>query len=113
MVIYSTDASLEQSTLICYSKDDEIIVLGIDDANIYKLELFESPSDSFINESDLIKLNNSCDTQYEFNEKFDSIERKCDFVNNMFWYYGGINFDSMPERIENNLVERLNELIYE
>jgi hypothetical protein len=113
MVIYSTDASLEQSTLICYIKDDEIIVLGIDDAYIYKLEIFDSPSDSFINESDLIRLNDSCDMQYVFDEKFDSIEKKCKFMCDMFWYFGGVNFDSSPEKIENNLEVRLNELIYE
>jgi hypothetical protein len=107
-IIYQSDADLLQSTIVATKEQIFGIEENEENFKLYHLDYFDKPSLSFINENDLKSLNDSCDTNYQFNEILNEQDR-INFVSDLYWYYGGLNFDSSPLILtEKELVEFFN-----
>jgi len=103
-VIYSTDVSIEDhATMVVFKNGDgdiqAIFIERSDDTEeifVYSVELYDTPSDSWISEDDIKSVNDTCDTDYTFEEELKDI-RKYRFTENLCSYYGANNFDSSPD----------------
>jgi len=103
-VIYSSDVNIEEhATMVVFKNDNDIQAIFIEryaDTNeikVYGVELYNKPSDSWINEDDIKSINNSCDTDYSFKEELKDIKQYL-FTQDLCWYYGANNFDSFPDK---------------
>lgn len=102
-VIYSSDASIEDhASLVVFRNfdgDKEAIWIDRDEATeqvlIYSVELFNKPSDSWVNKEDLEGINSSCDANYSWDQELTE-EEQISFTEDLCWYYGAVNFDSYP-----------------
>ena len=68
-VIYSSDVNIEEhATMVVFKNDNDIQAIFIeryndtDEIKVYYLELYNRPSDSWINKDDIKGINNSSDT---------------------------------------------------
>ena len=102
-VIYSSDVSIEDhANMVVFKNDNDIQAIFIeryndtDEIKVYYLELYDKPSDSWINKDDIKGINNSCDTDYSFEEELKD-NRQYLFTQDLCWYYGANNFDSFPD----------------
>ena len=101
-IYYSDDVNiLDHATNVVFLQDGVKHAINIErDENIeqycvYITELYNKPSDSWINEDDLIYINDSCDSSYDFNAELSEYEQYL-FTSDLCWYYGANNFDSCP-----------------
>jgi len=99
---YSSDTSIEDhANLVVFDNcgiKDAIYIERYEDTGavlVYWVDLFHKPSDSWINEDDIPRINSCCDTKYKFNEELDEFDQYL-FTSDLCSYYGAINFDSYP-----------------
>ena len=91
MVVYQhTEGSAIYNESIFIERDEDSNMI-----RVYGVELFTRVSDSWIDEDGLKSINESCDSNYEFDKEMDRDE-SIQFTSDLCWYYGAINFDSYP-----------------
>lgn len=108
-VVYSTDADIfDQSYAIAYLNNFEIVLIFIEqfvdtkEIHVYRLEIFEKPSDAFVYENDVHDLNSFFDTKYVHDLVFKDFNQALLFSINLAQYYGANNFDSEPLVFKNS-----------
>lgn len=102
-VIYSSDVSIEDHASVVVFRNFDGLLETIfierleptEQVLIYNLELFNKPSDSWVDAEDLKSLNSSCDSDYTIDEVLTE-DRQIRFTEDLCWYYGAVNFDSYP-----------------
>ena len=99
---YSSDVNIEDhANLVVFDNEDgekcAIYIDRLPDETIMvsTVELFDKPADAWVNEYDLIVINESCDTNYKFDKPLNEYEQYL-FTSDLCWYYGAVNFDSNP-----------------
>jgi len=107
-LIYTSDVSIEDhSNFVVFKNSDgdiEAIHIERDDNTetflIYNVELFNKPSDSWINKDDLKSMNESCDTNYEFDTELNDFDKYL-FSSDLCWYFGANNLDNYSLQFNN------------
>ena len=96
-VIYSTDADLLQSSFIAFN-DNSALAISIDEESdtvyVHSFDLLEK-SDLLDSWFKLDHINSSCGTDYKADDEIDFIQ----LTQDVCWFYGADNFDSMPDEM--------------